>query len=67
MHLSGCAQAFGKLKLRAFERYMELAKRTTGGDATRQKVKVGEEEDMVDSETTSVLGSAREVPNEVDR
>jgi len=47
--------------LRAFERYIELAERTTGGDATRQKGKLGEEEDIVDSETTSVLGSAREV------
>jgi len=46
---------------------MELAKRTTGGDATRRKVKVGEEEDMVDSKTTSALGSAREVPDEADR
>jgi len=32
----------------------------------RRKVKVGEEEGMVDSETTSALGSAIEVPNEKD-
>jgi len=52
--------------LRAFEQDKELSKRSTGGDATRQKFKVGEEEGMVDSETTSALGSAIKVPNKAD-
>ena len=43
---------------------MELAKRTTGGDATRRKLKVREEEYMADPNTTSALGSGREVQNE---
>jgi len=52
--------------LRDFEKYKELARKSTGGDAKRQKVKVGEEEGMVDSETTSALGSAIKVPNKAD-
>jgi len=45
---------------------MDRAEQSSGGDATRQKTEVGEEEDMVDPEATSALGGAREAPNEVD-
>ena len=39
-----------KLLLRAFKPYKKISKRSTGGDTMRQKVKVREEEGMVDSE-----------------
>jgi len=45
---------------------MDCAKRSSGGDATRQNIEVGEEEDMVDPEATSALGGARKAPNEAD-
>jgi len=38
---------------------MNCAEQSSGGDATRQKIEVGEEEDMVDPEATSALGGAR--------
>ena len=42
---------------------MDCADWSSGGDATRQKIEVGEEEDMVNPEATSALGGTREVPN----
>jgi len=45
---------------------MDRAERSSGSDATRQKVEVGEEEDMVDPEATSALGGRRKAPNEAD-
>jgi len=52
--------------LKAFERCIELPERTTGDNATKQKVDVGEEEDIADPETTSALGGARGAPNRAD-
>jgi len=45
---------------------MDCAERSLGGDATRQKIEVGEEEDMVDPEATSALEGTRKAPNKVD-
>ena len=45
---------------------MDCADWSSGGDATRQKIEVGEEEDMVNPEATSALGGARKAPNEAD-
>jgi len=41
---------------------MDCAERSSGGDATRQKIEVGEEEDMVNPEAMSALGGARKAP-----
>ena len=57
----------GKPSFRAFRRGRDRAERSSGNDATRQKVEVGEEEDMVDPKVTSALGGARGAPNEADR
>jgi len=56
----------GKHPFRAFRRGRDLAEQSSGDDATRQKIEVGEEEDMVDPKATSALGGARGAPNEAD-
>jgi len=56
-----------KALFRAFELRRECAKRSGGCVATKGKVKMGEEDDTVNSETKSALGGTREVLNEVDR
>jgi len=57
----------GKALLRAFEICRERAKQSGGCVATKGKVKMGEEDDMVNSETKSALGGTREILNKVDR
>jgi len=45
---------------------MDHAEQSSGGDAMRQKIEVGEEEDMVDPKAMSALGGTREAPNKAD-
>ena len=44
----------------------DRAKWSSGSEATRQKVQVGEEEHMVRSKATSALGDLRAAPIEAD-
>jgi len=55
-----------KVPSRAFKDYREHAKRSDRCVATMGKIEMGEEDDTVNSETTSALGGTREVLNEVD-
>jgi len=55
------------VSLRAFGRRRERAKWSGGHVATKGKVEMGEEDNMVNSETTSAFGGAREVLNKADR
>ena len=52
--------------MRAFRKCRDLAKQSSGSSATKQKVKVGEEEHMVRSKATSTLGNLRAAPIEAD-
>jgi len=57
----------GKASLRAFERRRKRAKWSGGRVATKGKVKMGEEDDTVNSKTTSALGGMREALNKENR
>jgi len=53
--------------LRAFGNRRERAKRSGGYVATKGKIEMGEEDNMVNSEMTGAFGGAREVLNKADR
>jgi len=58
----GCGHV-GKASLRAFEHYRKHAKQSGEHVVTKRRVKMGEEDDTVNSKMTSTLGGMREVLN----